>query len=87
MSSSLLEKQCPACLVCLTWMLSEIRDRWPYEFCFVGYYIQDLFEKARSIPTWFESTFFSERFVKVQRCDYTVITIRQQPGSNSISFN
>ena len=31
MSSSLLLQQCPACLVCLIWMVSEIGGKWPFE--------------------------------------------------------
>ena len=34
MSSSLLPQQCFACRVCLTWMISQIRGRWPYSWCF-----------------------------------------------------
>ena len=30
MSSSLLFQQCPACLVCLTWIVFVIGGRWPY---------------------------------------------------------
>ena len=30
MSSSLLLQQCPACLVCLTWIVFEVGGRWPY---------------------------------------------------------
>ena len=30
MSSSLLQQQCPACLVCLTWIVVVMGGRWPY---------------------------------------------------------
>ena len=43
MSSSLLLQQCPTCLVRLTWIVFEMGGRWPYSWCFVGCYLQDLF--------------------------------------------
>ena len=49
MSSSLLLQQCPACLVCLTWIVFVIGGRWPYSWCLVGCCRQDLFKIARSI--------------------------------------
>ena len=42
MSSSLLLQQCPACLVCLTWIVFVIGGRWPYSWCLVGCCRQDL---------------------------------------------
>ena len=49
MSSFLLLQQCPACLVHLTLIVFVMGGRWPYSYCFVGCYIQDLFYIARSI--------------------------------------
>ena len=49
MSSSLLLQQCPACLVCLTWIVFVIGGRWLYSWCLVGCCRQDLFKIARSI--------------------------------------
>ena len=49
MSSSLRLQQCPACLVCLTWIVFVMRGKWPYSWCFVGYCLHDLFNVARSI--------------------------------------
>ena len=49
MSSSLLLQQCPACLVCLTWIVFVMVGRWPYSWCLVGCCRQDLFKIARSI--------------------------------------
>ena len=43
LSSSLLLQQCPACLVRLTWIVFVMEGRWPYSWCFVGCYLQDLF--------------------------------------------
>ena len=40
-SSSLLLRQCPACLVRLTWIVFVIDDRWPYSFSFMGYCLQE----------------------------------------------
>ena len=36
MSSSLLLQQCPACLVCLIWIVFVMGGRWLYKCCFVG---------------------------------------------------
>ena len=36
MSSSLFLQQCPACLVCLTWIVLVMGGRWAYSWCFVG---------------------------------------------------
>ena len=49
MSSSLLLQQCPACLFRLTWIVFVMGGRWPYSWCFVGCYRQDLFNTARNI--------------------------------------
>ena len=49
MSSSLLLQQCPACLVCLTWIVFMLGGSWPYSWCLVGCCRQDLFKIARSI--------------------------------------
>ena len=46
MSSSLLLRQSPACLVRLTWIVFVMRGRWPYSWCFVGCCLQDLFNKG-----------------------------------------
>ena len=49
MSSSPLLQQCPACLVCLTWIVFVMGGRWPYSWCFVGCCHQDLFNIALNI--------------------------------------
>ena len=49
MSSSLLLKQCPACLVRLIWIVFVMGYKWPYICCFVRCCLQDLFNIARSI--------------------------------------
>ena len=64
-SSSLLLKQCPACLVRLTWIVFVMGGRWPYSWCSVGCCLQDLFEIVRSILVYLPSSFFSSRFVSV----------------------
>ena len=58
MSSSLLLQLCPACLVRLIWMVSEMRGRWPFSCCFVGCCFQDLYNMARSILVQLPSNFF-----------------------------
>ena len=42
MSSSLLLQQCPACLVRLTWIVFVMGGRWPYSWCLVGCWNQNL---------------------------------------------
>ena len=49
MSWFLLLKQCPACLVRLTWIIFVMGGRWPYSWCLVGCGRLDLFNIARSI--------------------------------------
>ena len=49
MSSSVLLQQCPACLVRLAWIFFVIEGRWPYRWCLMGCYLQDLFKIDRSI--------------------------------------
>ena len=48
-SSSLLLQQCPACLVCLTWIVFVMGGRWLYSWCLVVCCLQDLFNIAYSI--------------------------------------
>ena len=45
-SSSLLLQQC---LVHLTWIVFVMGGRWPYSWCLVGFYCQDLFNIPRNI--------------------------------------
>ena len=49
MSSSLLLQQCPACLVRLTCIVFVMGGRWPYSWCLVGCYRQNLFSIANNI--------------------------------------
>ena len=49
MSSSLLLQQSPACLVRLTWIVFVMEGRWPYSWCLLACYRQDLFNIARNI--------------------------------------
>ena len=49
MSSSLLLRQFPACLVRLTWIVFVMGGRRPYTWCLVGCYRLDLFSIARNI--------------------------------------
>ena len=52
MSSFLLLQECPACLVRLTWIVFVVGGRWPYSWCFVECYRQDLFNIALSVCVW-----------------------------------
>ena len=49
MSSYLLLQQCPACLVCLIRTIFMMCGKWPYNYCFVGCCLPDLFSMAHSI--------------------------------------
>ena len=49
MSSSLLLQQCPASLVRLTCMVFVMGGNWPYSWCLVGCWRQDLFNIAFNI--------------------------------------
>ena len=49
MRLSLLLRQYPACLVCLTWIVFVMGGRWPYSCCFVVCCLQDMFNIAHSI--------------------------------------
>ena len=53
-SSSLLLRQCLACLVRLTWIVFVMGSRWPYSCCFVGCYLQVLFNKKQEYPIYDE---------------------------------
>ena len=61
----LLLQQCPACFVCLIWMILEIGDGRLYNCCFMGCCFQDLFNIACSILVQFPSSFFSRRFISI----------------------
>ena len=66
MSSSLLLQQCPACQVCLTWIVFVMGGRWPYSWCLVGGCCrQDLFNIAHSVLVSLLSSFFSSRNVTI----------------------
>ena len=49
MSLSLLLQQCPACLVCLTCIVFVMGGKWPYSWCLVGCWRQDLFNIVLNI--------------------------------------
>ena len=66
MSSSLLLRLCPACLVRLTLIVFAMGGRWPYSWCLMGCCHQDLFNTARNILVYLASSFFSSRFVSFQ---------------------
>ena len=56
MSSSLLLQQF---LVFLTWKVCEIGGKWPYNFCSVVIFYQNLLKKACSFILYFSSYFFT----------------------------
>ena len=83
MSSSLLLQQCPACLVRLTWMVWEMKDKWPYSSSFVGCCFQDLFNIARSILVQFPISFPCVLSVSMW-CICTVVLTQLLLGRNSV---
>ena len=58
MNSSLLLRQCPACLVRLAWIVFVMGGRWPYSWCLVGCCLVQYCSQ--------HSCFFSSRLVSVQ---------------------
>ena len=65
-SSSLLLQQCPVCLVRQTCIVFVMGGKWPYSWCLVGCWRQDLFNIALNIFAWLPSSFFFSRFVSVK---------------------
>ena len=65
MSLTLLLQLSPACLVRLIWIVFVMGGRGPYSCCFAVFFLQDLFNIARSIPVQLPSSFFSIRLVNV----------------------
>ena len=61
----LLLLQCSICLVRLTWIVSMIDSWWTYRCCFKGFYLQDLFNSARSIFVYLPPIFFTIRLVSI----------------------
>ena len=69
MISSLLNQQCPACLVHLTWRVCEIEGKWQYNCFFMECCFKDLFRTASNNLVQFQSRFFSE----CTWCSHTVV--------------
>ena len=65
MSLFLLLQQCPACLVCLIWMVLEMGGKCLYSCCFVGCCFQDLFNIDCSILVQFQSSFLYFCLVRI----------------------
>ena len=87
MNSSLLLQQCPACLVCLIWIVCKIGGSWLYNCCFLGCCLQDLFNIARSIFVQFPSRFFFlYPFSASMWCIHTVNLTQTFLERNSILF-
>ena len=85
-SSSLLLQQCPACLVRLILIVFVMGGRWPYNCCFVGCFLQDLFNIARSILVLLPSSFFSIRFLASMQCSHIAVSIRPLLRRKCVSF-
>ena len=65
MNSSLLLRQCSACLIRLTLIVFVMGGKWPYSCFIVECYLEDLFNISRCILVWLPSSVFSIQFVKV----------------------
>ena len=62
MSSSFILQKFLSCLICLIWMAFEIGGWWPYSFCFVECFLQDIFNTSCSILVQLlSSNTFSQR--------------------------
>ena len=85
MSSSLLLQQCAASLVRLTLIVFVMGSRWPYNWCFVGCCLQDLFSIARSILVQLPSSFFLQPFSQ-RLCSASVQQYRHARRLEEIAF-
>ena len=65
MCSFLLLQQCSAYLVRLTWIVFEMRGKWPYRYYFMGCCLLHLFKIACNILVTFPSSFFPIHFASV----------------------
>ena len=87
-------QQYPAWFVCLIWMVLEMKGRWLYSCCFMGFYLQDFFSIAGSILVQFLSSFFSICLVSVHvvhpysridnRCLEEIVFLSYQIGQTFI---
>ena len=79
---SLLLQQCPACLVCLTWIVFVMGGSWPYSWCLVGCCRQDLFNIARNILVYILIIICSKWLNSSIWPIYVTQTGQSGPGSN-----
>ena len=82
MSLPLFLQQCPACLAYLIWMVFKMGGRDPYSCCFVGCYLQDLFNTALSILVQLPSSFLPIRLVSI----HTAVLTQLLLGKNCALF-
>ena len=62
---SLSSWQCPVYLVRFTWMVCELRFKWSYSFCFLGWRFRGLFKTVISIFMTFSPQIFFRYCVKI----------------------
>ena len=86
MSSSLLLRPCPACLVRLSWIVFVMGGRWPYSWCFLECCCQDLFIIARNILGGCLLSSSPAVLLASKWCINTTVSTRPLPGRNCVSF-
>ena len=86
MSSSLLLQQCPACLVRLTWIVFLMGGRWPYSWCFVGCYCQDLLILLASFLCSYRLASSTAVSLASKWCIHTAVSTWPLLGRNCVSF-
>ena len=85
MSSSLLPKQCPVCLVHLTRMIYAIRIKWRC-CCFVGCCFQNLF-KTVSLHSSHLTFFLPNVLIESKWCNHTEVMTRLHLGRFPVLFD
>ena len=85
-SSSLLLYQDPACRVHLTWIVCELGGKWPYSWCFAGFYFQDL--SKQHVTSLYSSHLAFSKCISLAFiwCIHTVALTQPQLGRNPVLF-
>ena len=86
MSSSLLLQQCPACLVCLTWIVFVIGGRWPYSGVLWGVTARTC---SRLLTTFLCNCRLASSpavLLESMSCIHIAVSMWPLPGRNCVSF-
>ena len=71
-------QQCQACLARLSWMVREMGDKWPYNFCFVECCFQELLKKHTASSCSFHLAFSRSVSLECKWCNHTEVLARLQ---------